>query len=75
MRLAFGPRRYEFLYKQAVGTSDNFLGISYVHKDASSASCEDLVVRIDLPGARKRASVCPGQAPCATLPTQRRSNL
>ena len=44
------PRRYEFLYKQAVSTADNYLGMSYVHKDPSSSNCEQLVVRIELPG-------------------------
>lgn len=41
---------YEFLYKQAVSTADNYLGMSYVHKDPSSSNCEQLVVRIELPG-------------------------
>ncbi|KXZ54824.1 hypothetical protein GPECTOR_4g895 [Gonium pectorale] len=41
---------YEFLYKQAVDTADNFLGMSM--KDPSSTSCEDLVVRIELPKAQ-----------------------
>ncbi len=41
---------HEFLYKQAVGTSDAFLGLS--GKDPSSACCEELVVRIRLPEAR-----------------------
>lgn len=43
------PLSYEFLYKQAVDTADNFLGMS--GKDGSSTSCEDLVVRVELPGA------------------------
>ena len=42
---------YEFLYKQAISTADNYLGMAYVHKDPGSLSCEDLVVRIELPGA------------------------
>ncbi len=47
------PCSYEFLYKQAVDTADNFLGMSA--KDPSSTSCEDLVVRIQLPGAEGAA--------------------
>ncbi len=40
--------RYEFMYKQAVESTDVFLGMS--GKDESSTSCEDIVVRIELPG-------------------------
>ena len=40
---------FEFLYKQAVSSTDAFLGI--MDKDASSACCEDLDLRIDLPNA------------------------
>ncbi|DBB03875.1 TPA: Protein pih1d3, variant 2 [Trebouxia sp. C0004] len=40
---------FEFLYKQAVTSTDAFLGIT--DKDASSACCEDLDLRIDLPNA------------------------
>lgn len=48
--------------------------MAYVHKDASSASCEDLLVRIDLPGAfGVRRS--PGSAPHVTLRTVASSNL
>lgn len=68
--------RYEFLYKQAIGTQDNFLGMAYVHKDASSASCEDLVVRIDLPGASEAAQVDPAgccSAPSAVILPSRKS--
>ncbi len=39
---------YEFLYKQAVQSTDVFLGMS--GKDESSTSCEDMVLRIELPG-------------------------
>lgn len=46
---------YEFLYKQSVETTDNFLGMS--GKDASSASCEELVVRIELPEAASAAEI------------------
>ena len=45
------PRKrpeYEILYKQAVTAEDMFIGLS--GRDPSSGSCEDLVVRITLPG-------------------------
>ena len=41
---------FEFLYKQAVTSTDAFLGM--MDKDASSACCEDLELRIDLPDAK-----------------------
>ena len=40
--------RYEFMYKQAVETQDVFLGMG--EKDPSSAQCEDMLLRIELPG-------------------------
>eukprot|EP00731_Ephydatia_muelleri_P030895 Em0022g409a len=40
---------YELVFKQAVTTEDVFLGMSL--KNPTTASCEDLVVRIKLPGA------------------------
>jgi len=46
---------HEFLYKQAVGASDAFLGMS--GKDPSSACCEELVVRIRLPEAQSAAEL------------------
>jgi len=54
---------FEFLYKQAVTSTDAFLGI--MDKDASSACCEDLDLRIDLPNANSLsgktvADVLPG---------------
>mmetsp|Transcript_14704 Transcript_14704/g.41387 ORF Transcript_14704/g.41387 Transcript_14704/m.41387 type:complete len:181 (+) Transcript_14704:107-649(+) len=39
---------YEFYYKQAVETQDAFLGMG--DKDPSSTQCEDIVLRIELPG-------------------------
>ena len=39
---------YEFLYKQAVTANDAYFGMG--EKDPSSTQCEDIVVRIDLPG-------------------------
>jgi hypothetical protein len=55
--------RYTFLYKQAVGTADAYLGMS--GKDPSSTCCEDLVVRIALPKASSAAGVLasPGSEP------------
>ncbi|ELR51490.1 hypothetical protein M91_07524, partial [Bos mutus] len=38
---------YEIVYKQQVGTEDMFLGLT--RKDASTACCKDLVVKIKLP--------------------------
>ena len=38
-----------------MGTSDTFLGMS--GKDASSAQCEDMIVRIDLPRAASAAEL------------------
>ena len=54
-QLPFGPLlqvccSFEFLYKQAVTSTDAFLGM--MDKDASSACCEDLELRIDLPHAK-----------------------
>uniref|UniRef100_A0A7S0WQ44 PIH1D1/2/3 CS-like domain-containing protein n=1 Tax=Chlamydomonas leiostraca TaxID=1034604 RepID=A0A7S0WQ44_9CHLO len=39
---------YEFMYKQAVESTDVFLGMS--GKDESSTSCEQMVVKVQLPG-------------------------
>ncbi|KAI4544918.1 hypothetical protein MG293_005184 [Ovis ammon polii] len=38
---------YEIVFKQQVGTEDMFLGLT--RKDASTACCKDLVVKIKLP--------------------------
>ncbi|KAK9824622.1 hypothetical protein WJX72_011800 [[Myrmecia] bisecta] len=46
---------YEFIYKQAVGTTDAFLGLS--DKDPSSTCCEDLVLTISLPGTKSLAEL------------------
>ena len=42
---------YEILYKQRVGTEDVFLGIGGL--DPSSRCCQDLLVRIALPGTKQ----------------------
>ena len=52
--------RYEFLYKQAVESTDMFLGMS--GKDESSTSCEDMVLRIELPGVSGAAGAVGGAA-------------
>jgi hypothetical protein len=46
---------YEFMYKQAVATTDAFLGMS--GKDPSSTCCEELVVCIQLPHAATAAEL------------------
>mmetsp|Transcript_9796 Transcript_9796/g.16835 ORF Transcript_9796/g.16835 Transcript_9796/m.16835 type:complete len:196 (+) Transcript_9796:242-829(+) len=47
--------RFEFLYRQAVGTEDAYLGLS--DKDPSSTCCEDLIIRIELPGTNSMAEL------------------
>lgn len=42
--------KFEVLYKQRVGTEDIYLGMS--GKDVSSNCCDELVVKISLPGAQ-----------------------
>ncbi|MEW5318797.1 MAG: hypothetical protein WDW38_009984 [Sanguina aurantia] len=46
---------YTFLYKQSVGTSETMLGMG--DKDPSSNSCEDLVLRVELPGINSASEV------------------
>ncbi|OCT67277.1 dynein assembly factor 6, axonemal [Xenopus laevis] len=41
---------YEVLFKQRVGTEDMFLGMT--RKDPSTACCEQMVIRINLPGIK-----------------------
>lgn len=43
------------MYKQSVETTDTFLGMS--GKDPSSTQCEDLLVKISLPGASGAAGI------------------
>lgn len=48
------------MYKQAVETTDMFLGMS--GKNESSTSCEDMVLRIELPGVESASGEsCRGQ--------------
>lgn len=49
------PPEYEFIYKQAVETTDAFLGMS--GKDGSSACCEDIVLRVKLPDVQKASEI------------------
>ena len=46
---------YEFLYKQAVTANDAYLGMG--EKDPSSTQCEDLVLRVHLPGVKAASEV------------------
>lgn len=49
----YDPRpqpEYEIVYKQAVTSEDMFLGMGM--KNPSTASCEDMVLKIELPGAK-----------------------
>ena len=39
---------YDISYKQKVSTEDMFLGMG--SKNPSSACCEDMIIRIELPG-------------------------
>ncbi|XP_078268188.1 dynein axonemal assembly factor 6 isoform X2 [Rhinoraja longicauda] len=41
---------YDVLFKQRVGTEDLFLGMS--RKDGSTACCEDMMIRIKVPGCK-----------------------
>ncbi|KAM4696481.1 dynein axonemal assembly factor 6 [Rhinophrynus dorsalis] len=41
---------FEILFKQRVGTEDIFLGMT--RKDVSTACCEEILVRIQLPGTK-----------------------
>ena len=44
--------RYEFSYKQTVGTEDTFLGLN--GKSASSSDCNSLVIKVHFPGETMR---------------------
>lgn len=49
----YDPRpqpEYDIIYKQAVTSEDMFLGMG--NKNPATASCEDMVVKIELPGAK-----------------------
>lgn len=48
---------FEFVYKQAVQTTDAFLGMDPMGKDPTSTSCEDLLLRVALPGVASVADI------------------
>ena len=48
---------FEFIYKQAVETTDAFLGM--MNKDPSSTCCEDLQLRVELPHAKALSGSAP----------------
>lgn len=48
-----GPCSYEFIYKQAVATTDAFLGMGGKHP--GSHCCEDVVIRMQLPAVKTLA--------------------
>lgn len=43
---------YEFRYKQAVETTDMYLGLDPMGKNPTSTSCEDLVLLVTLPNVK-----------------------
>merc|ERR1712168_316220 len=43
---------YEILYRQAIGSEDSYLGMS--NKTVATSSCEDLLVKIQLPNAEMK---------------------
>jgi len=47
--------KYEFLYRQAVGTEDAYLGSN--DKDPSSTCCEGMILRVELPGTPSMADI------------------
>lgn len=48
---------YEFRYKQAVETTDMYLGLDPMGKNPTSTTCEDLVLLVTLPDAQTVASI------------------
>lgn len=46
---------YDILYKQKICSEDLYLGMS--NKNGSTASCEDMVVKIKLPGVAKMSDI------------------
>lgn len=59
--------RYSFLLKQTVGTEDAYLGLG--NKDPSSNCCEDLVLKVELPGIDSiKGSYAPSVLTITTVP-------
>lgn len=48
---------FAFVYKQAVQTTDAFLGMDPMGKDPTSTSCEDLLLHVQLPGVSSVADI------------------
>jgi hypothetical protein len=48
---------HSFTYKQAVGTTDTYLGLDPMGKDPTSTSCEDLVLQVKLPEATSAGDI------------------
>jgi hypothetical protein len=48
---------YNFVYRQAVQTTDTYLGMDPLGKDPTSTSCEDLILEIHLPEATRAADI------------------
>ena len=48
--LSHDSYRYEFMYNQAVGAEDAFLGMG--DKDPGSHTCENIVLKVKLPGVQ-----------------------
>ena len=44
--------KFEIMHRQAITTADAYLGIAYVHKDPGSVDCEEMTLKIDLPGVK-----------------------
>ena len=43
---------YEIMHRQNITTADAYLGIPYVHKDPGSVDCEEMTIKIQLPGTK-----------------------
>ena len=48
---------FAFSYKQAVDTSDTFLGMDPMGKDPTTTSCEELVLTVNLPEVASADSI------------------
>lgn len=46
---------YSFIYRQAVQTTDTYLGMDPIGKDPTSTSCEDLILEVHLPEVTRAA--------------------
>lgn len=48
---------YEFRYKQAIETTDMYLGLDPMGKNPTSTACEDLVLLVTLPDVESATSI------------------